>query len=130
MLLDRLLGRVLFPSAMLLFMLPAAMAQEPSHSHPVKDAQTHELFYRNWMRPDDQTKTCCGGHDCYPTEIKIIGGTVFAKRREDGKFIRVPQEKIETRRDNPDGRNHMCAPAPTPQHDMATVFCFALGSGI
>ena len=129
MLLGRFLGHAL-PGALLLCMLPAALAQEPPpHQHPFKDAQMHELFYKNWMRPDDPDKTCCGGVDCYPTEVKIIGRTVFAKRRDDGKFIRVPDEKIEKRRDSPDGRNHLCAPHPANAADER-VFCLALGSGI
>jgi len=46
---------------------------------------------------------------------------------EDGKFIPIPQEKVERNRDNPDGRNHLCAPPPNVFHAADTVFCFALG---
>jgi hypothetical protein len=57
-------------------------------------------------------------------------GNIFAKRREDGKFILVPPQKVERNRDNPDGRNHLCAPPPTASYPPDTVFCFALGGGI
>src|SRR6478672_5436524 len=50
--------------------------------------------------------------DCYPTEIKYVGTTLFAQRREDGQWIAVPPQKIERNRDNPDGRNHVCMPPP------------------
>jgi hypothetical protein len=74
---------------------------------------------------------CCNKGDCYPTEIRIVGGTIFAKRREDGKFIAVPTAKVERNRDNPDGRSHLCAPPPTATaHAPDTVFCFSLGLGM
>jgi hypothetical protein len=38
-----------------------------------------------------------------------------------------PPEKVERNRDNPDGRNHLCAPPPNVLHPSDTVFCFALG---
>ena len=50
-----------------------------------------------------------------------------AKRREDGKLILVPPEKVERNKDNPDGRNHLCAAPPNILHATDTVFCFALG---
>jgi hypothetical protein len=57
----------------------------------------------------------------------IIRPPAVAKRREDGKYIPVPPEKVERNRDNPDGRNHLCAPPPNVFHPSDTVFCFALG---
>lgn len=79
--------------------------------------------------PDNPSKSCCNKADCYPTEIRYAAGVLFARRREDGKWLRIPDAKIETRRDNPDGRNHLCAPPPNASYPPDTVFCFALGAG-
>lgn len=114
------------------FLWTAALAQSAQHHHhPPQDAEIHEKFYSTWYMPDQPHKSCCNKTDCYPTEIKMMGGNVFAKRREDGKFILVPASKVERNRDNPDGRNHICAPPPTAaSYPPDTVFCFSLGSGI
>jgi hypothetical protein len=77
--------------------------------------------------PDHPYASCCNDADCYPTEIKYVDGNIYAKRREDGKYIPIPPEKVERNRDNPDGRNHLCAPPPNVLHPSDTVFCFALG---
>jgi hypothetical protein len=95
--------------------------------HPPQDQLLHEQFYSKWHMPDNPTVSCCNEADCYPTEIKYIDGDIYAKRREDGKYISVPAEKVERNRDNPDGRNHLCAPPPNAFHPSDTVFCFALG---
>lgn len=113
----------------LVLLYPLAHAQEPRH-HPTADMPLHEKFYSNWYMPDNPGKSCCNKADCYPTEIKYVAGVLFAKRREDGKWLLVPAAKIETKRDNPDGRNHMCAPPPGGSYPPDTVFCFSLGSGI
>jgi hypothetical protein len=64
----------------------------------------------------------------YPTEIKSVDGKIYAKRREDGKYILIPSQKIDRNRDNPDGRNHLCAPPPGfAKNPVDTVYCFALG---
>jgi hypothetical protein len=96
------------------------------HHHPAKDAEIHELFYRNWMRPDHPESSCCNEKDCYPAEVRFRGGGIFAKQRESGNWVLVPPEKIEKVRDNPDGRNHICMSANVhaPQ-----VFCLSLGAG-
>jgi hypothetical protein len=103
---------------------------EQSHAarrHPPRDKPLHEQFYSTWHMPDHPNVSCCNDADCYPTEIKYIDGKIFAKRREDGKFIPIPFEKVERNRDNPDGRNHLCAPPPSAYRSPDTVFCFALG---
>jgi hypothetical protein len=64
--------------------------------------------------PDNPSVSCCNDADCYPTEMKYVDGSIYAKRREDGKYIAVPAEKVERNRDNPDGRNHLCAPHRAP----------------
>lgn len=98
-----------------------------AHHHPPQDQELHEKFYSTWHMPDHPATSCCNNADCYPTEIKYVDGSIFAKRREDGKFIFVPPQKVERNRDNPDGRNHLCAPPPTRFNSSDTVFCFALG---
>jgi hypothetical protein len=114
-----------------LLLSPAAAQQRHEHHHPPQDAQLHEKFYSTWYMPDNPSRSCCNKADCYPTEIKMVGSSIYARRREDGKYILVPAHKIEQNRDNPDGRNHICAPPPTAvQYPSDTVFCFALGGGI
>jgi hypothetical protein len=95
--------------------------------HPLQDQLLHEKFYATWHMPDNPNTSCCNEADCYPTVIKYVDGNVYAKRREDGKYIPIPPEKIESKRDNPDGRNHLCAPPPNAFHPSDTVFCFTLG---
>jgi hypothetical protein len=83
------------------------------------------------MKPDNPTQSCCNKADLLPDRNPHGAGPHLRRRREDGKYILVPQTKIEQRRDNPDGRNHICAPPPTSgTHRLDTVFCFALGGGI
>src|SRR3954454_16303366 len=98
-------------SALVLYqaLMRSAVAQ---HNHPPQDVQLHEKFYSTWFMPDEPTKSCCNKADCYPTEIKYVGGNIYAQRREDGKYLRVPAEKVERNRDSPDGRSHLCAPPP------------------
>jgi hypothetical protein len=108
-----------------------AIAQEHEHRvHPAADMPLHERFYSTWYMPDQPTKSCCNKADCYPTQVKFQDGQWWALRREDGRYIPVPWSKVEQRRDNPDGRNHLCAPPPSSHHAPNTIFCFALGSGI
>ena len=105
-----------------------SLAQQ--HHHPPQDEAIHEKFYRTWHMPDRPLRMCCNKRDCYPTEVRIVDGDIFAKRREDGKFIQIPVAKVE-RMDNPDGRNHICAPPPTATvYPPDTVFCFTLGTGM
>jgi hypothetical protein len=111
----------------LVFVVSTAAAQ---HRHPPQDEALHEKFYSTWYMPDNPTSSCCNKADCYPTEIKYVGGSVYARRREDGKYILIPPQKVERNRDNPDGRNHLCAPPPNSSYAADTVFCFSLGGGI
>src|SRR6266540_3715831 len=116
--------------AALLLAFPFSKALTQEHRHPPQDEPLHEKFYSTWYMPDNPSRSCCNKADCYPTEIKMLGGTIYARRREDGKYILVPAQKIEQNRDNPDGRNHICAPPPSAvQYPNDTVFCFALGGG-
>jgi hypothetical protein len=110
----------------LVFVTSAAAAQ---HNHPPQDEPLHEKFYSRWYMPDDPSKSCRNKADCYPAETKYVAGTIYARRREDGKYIPILPQKVERNRDNPDGRNHLCAPPPTSFNPSDTVFCFSLGGG-
>jgi hypothetical protein len=105
----------------------ARQGPDAQRHHPSQDQTLHETFYSKWHMPDNPSASCCNEADCYPTEIKFVDGKIYAKRREDGKYIPVPPEKVERNRDNPDGRNHLCAPPPSASHSSDTVYCFALG---
>jgi hypothetical protein len=110
--------------------MPAHAQDAEDHAarhHPLQDMPLHEKFYSTWHMPDHPSTSCCNSADCYPTEIKYADGNIYAKRREAGKYIFIPPEKVERNRDNPDGRNHLCAPPPNFSHSSDTVFCFALG---
>jgi hypothetical protein len=107
---------------------PTGNAQE-HRTHPFPDLPLHEKFYSTWYMPDEPTRSCCGAADCYPTEVRLLGDVVYARRREDGKWLRIPSQKVEHNRDNPDGRNHLCAPPPMGSDPPDTVYCFALGPG-
>lgn len=118
--------------AAVLFLFAPAGAQELHRQHPPQDMPLHEKFYSTWHMPDQPTKSCCNKADCYPTEITYRDGAIYARRREDGKWLRIPAAKVERNRDNPDGRNHLCAPPPeiVNRGYAEPVFCFALGTGI
>jgi len=121
---------VRFYLAIMLLASTSEFAQTQQRHHPPTDMPLHEKFYSTWYMPDQPTKSCCNKADCYPTEVTSRDGEVFAKRREDGKWLRIPAAKVERNRDNPDGRNHLCAPPPSAAYPPDTVFCFALGAGI
>lgn len=114
---------------------PQALGQETtSHEqgeaerrHPIRDMALHEKFYSTWRMPDNPALSCCNNADCYPTDVKYVDGSIYAKRREDGKYILIPPQKVEHSRDNPDGRNHLCAPPPSLSNSSDTVYCFAIG---
>jgi len=115
----------------LLCSVATVQAQETGHDaahrqHPPQDQELHEKFYSTWHMPDNPSLSCCNNADCYPTEIKYIDGKIYARRREDGRYILIPPQKVERNRDNPDGRNHLCAPPPALS-PLDSVYCFALG---
>jgi hypothetical protein len=114
-----------YVTAGIMFVASTAAGQH----HSPQDEPLHEKFYSSWHMPDNPSKSCCNKADCYPTEIKYVGGDVYARRREDGKYIPIPPQKVERNRDNPDGRSHLCAPPPNGLYPSDTVFCFSLGGG-
>lgn len=102
------------------------VGQGAHRHHLPQDLLLHEKFYSGWHMPDNPALSCCNNADCYPTEIQYADGRIYARRREDGKYILIPSQKVERNRDNPDGRNHLCAPPPSASL-VDTVYCFALG---
>jgi len=102
--------------------------QAAHRHHPLRIGLCMRGFISTWHMPDNLRRSgCCNNADCYPTEIKSVDGKIYAKRREDGKYILIPSQKIERNRDNPDGRNHLCAPPPGfAKNPVDTVYCFAL----
>jgi hypothetical protein len=114
----------------LLFIVAFSPTGNAQHrTHRTSDLPLHEKFYSTWYMPDQPTRSCCNKADCYPTEVRVLGDIIYARRREDGKWLRIPPQKVEHNRENPDGRNHLCAPPPTTANPPDTVYCFALGSG-
>jgi hypothetical protein len=116
---------------LLLAFYRAAFAQH--HNHPPQDIALHERFYSTWMRPDNPSTSCCNKQDCYPAEFKLVGGTWFAKRREDGQWVPIPEERFEHSRtdrtpaESPDGRSHVCMEPPF--YGVYNVWCAILGFG-
>jgi hypothetical protein len=107
-------------------LLPEGSTDTERH-HPPQDQALREKSYSTWHMRDNPAVSCCNNSDCCPTDIKFIDDRIYAKRREDGKFILVPQHKVEHDRHNPDGMNHLCAPPPNAYSPIDTVYCFALG---
>jgi len=83
----------------------------------------HGEFYSKLTRPDTKT-SCCNLADCRPTEIRSAGTHYEVKK--DGRWIRVPPEKI-VKVAPPDGGAHICAPPSTsPVWEPDTVFCIVM----
>lgn len=126
---------VIFFGAIFLMWAACSFAQE-GHNHPEDDVAIHEKFYSTWQRPDQRTsvgdryQSCCNKQDCYPAQIKREAGSYWYKRREDGKWLIIPEENLEYNqqdaRESPDGRNHVCAQPPGSNDKL---FCAVLGSG-
>lgn len=104
--------------------LGAAPALGQDHQHPTEtfDGATAR-FYETWMRPDQPMVSCCNKMDCAPvSEVKQVNGQWKARRVSDGVWLDIPPEKVEERRDSPDGRSHLCSIG-------STILCFIVGSG-
>lgn len=87
-------------------------------------ARAHEP-YSTWRQPNTNFP-CCGDHDCYPTEAKHQAGVWWALRREDKKWLPVPQHLIIPGAAK-DGQAHICAPAPGPEGTSDVIYCFMMG---
>lgn len=111
---------IVFAAALTVAACTSVRAQ---HNHPPEHEAIHETFYKNWMQPDYPNLSCCNKQDCYPTEARFKRGLWWARQRETGGWMNVPPEKVEQHRDNPDGRNHVCASR------AGYVYCFIPGGG-
>jgi hypothetical protein len=106
----------------LLLSVAPAIAQEHRHPTEILTGAT-ALFYETWMRPDMPTVSCCNLSDCaVVSEVRRLGNRWQARRKSDGAWLSIPPEKIEERRDSPDGQSHMCSVG-------VNVFCFIAGGG-
>ena len=101
--------------------------------HP-QDLLLHDKFYSTWNQPNNGNRrrvSCCNNQDCYPTNIVFKEGKWWAQRREDLKWIMVPDGKLEHNqpdpRESPDHQSHACI---SPPIGGDYVFCAVLGAGL
>jgi hypothetical protein len=104
------------------------------HEHHPQDLALHDKFYSSWLMPNghqDRKLSCCNKQDCYPTPIQLHNGQYWVQRREDKKWLLVPEGILEQRQDDPrespDHQSHACI-APPYAGDM--VYCATLGAGL
>jgi hypothetical protein len=129
-------GLSIFGGAALLYWLLYAASGQELHQHTHDGEVGH--FYQTWMRPGYDARgfltghrqhSCCNEKDCYSTSFKLVGGTWFTQRREDGEWMPIPVRILEENqpdpRDSPDGRGHVCMPPPDKGN-----FCAVLGKGM
>ena len=111
--------------AVLAVVVTRALAQEP-HQHRPQDLELHHKFYKTWTMPDNRARSCCHDQDCAPAQSRREGNTWYSRHSDDEDWVEVPARKIETERDSPDGRSHLCKqkyPAGT------VVYCFLPANG-
>lgn len=87
-------------------------------------ARSHDI-YSDWKKPGTALSCCNGGPtgDCYDTQARFEHGQWFALRREDNRELPIPPEAIMTDGATPDGKAHLCAPAPLSKDDTR-IYCF------
>lgn len=108
--------------SLLVFGIKSALGQE--HKHKPEHSDLHHKFYKTWMMPDNRNMSCCSDRDCEPSASKYENGSWYASR--DGEWIKVPNHKVETERDSPDGQSHYCG--LKIQGDWQS-YCFLPASG-
>jgi hypothetical protein len=84
-------------------------------------ARSHDI-YSDWKQPGTGM-SCCNAVDCYPTEARFEQGQWFALRREDQRWLAIPDRLVLTDGATPDGKAHLCAPAPLAEEDLR-IYCF------
>jgi hypothetical protein len=114
------IGKLVVLGVVLSFSVPAA-TQESHHGHG--HDRWHAEFYSKLIRPDTKT-SCCNLADCRPTEIRTSNDHYEVKK--DGRWIRVPLDKI-VKVVAPDGGAHICAPpSESTSWDLDYVFCIIM----
>lgn len=104
----------------------AAWAFAQEHRHPPEHSELHHKFYKTWMMPDNRSVSCCNDEDCAPAQSKRVGETWYSRHSDDEEWVEVPARKVETERDSPDGRSHLCK----QKYVAGTyVYCFLPASG-
>jgi hypothetical protein len=106
-----------------------ARAEDMDHAHDHNGyhgqghAQWHDSFYKNLMIPGTKT-SCCNLADCRSTQIRTNGD--HYEIMKDGRWIRVPTEKI-VKATAPDGGAHICAPdSASGRFEPDYVFCIIM----
>ncbi len=101
--------------------------EQPGHTHQGAVGR----FYQTWQMPDNRNVSCCHDEDCGPAQSKMVDGAWWARFTDDDEWTKIPKNKIETDRDSPDGRSHLCG-RKYPFMGSAgqlTVFCFLPAGG-
>lgn len=113
--------------------LPIAGVWMIQHEHHPQDKPLHDAFYEKWNVPNQgnpRRYSCCNKQDCYPTPIKFEDGRYWVLRREDLKWLPVPQDRLEQLQqdtvESPDHQSHACISPPSVGDN---VYCATLGEG-
>lgn len=113
--------------------LPGNVWMVQHNEHP-QDRALHDRFYEKWNMPNnglERRTSCCNKNDCYPTSIKLEDGKYYARRREDGAWIHVPNYKLEQLQTDPvfspDHQSHACMQPPGMSDQL---YCATLGAAI
>lgn len=87
-------------------------------------AAAHDI-YRDWRSPKSGGSCCSGGEtgDCYVAPARFENGQWYAQRREDNRWLAIPDNVILKDGATADGNAHLCAPAPLAEEDTR-VYCF------
>ncbi len=114
------------PLLVILALALPALAQDHGHTHEGAVGK----FYKTWTMPDNRAVSCCHDEDCGPAQSKMVDGSWYARFTDDDEWTKIPVNKIETDRDSPDGRSHLCGRKFTywgaPNF---TVYCFLPAGG-
>lgn len=90
----------------------------------------HDAFH-NWystLRRPDIGGSCCSGHDCAPTEARMVGDEIQVLLR--GVWTKVDPSKIVKGAHPPDLGSHVCAPTSPDLYSPGYMFCVILGGGV
>lgn len=107
-------------------------AQPHDSHHP-----EHNDWYKELMRPDQPTISCCGLADAYwADEIKVVKGETFVRIEDDrddallgrphipnGTWVKVPPEKLKHDRGNPTGHGVVFI----GYGNIDVVYCYVFG---